>query len=181
MRQCNKKKNQLYLTKLSVIVFIPAPDVLWAHISFVLACTPRQWILLSRCACKISHSANVSGKTLNCKAPWLCDHRQSMTSYQRCHRAVCAALVNLGQHYLRKEILLWKHQPSPLAASSTNTPRAPGGRWGGSGSREGPGRIGEHGTLERAGRQVQARKLKLLPLASSITRNMVAHRTIVAV
>lgn len=38
---------------------------------------------------KSSPSANISGKTLNCKAPWLCDHRQSMTSYQSCHRAVC--------------------------------------------------------------------------------------------
>lgn len=38
---------------------------------------------------KSSHSANISGKTLNCKAPRLCDHRQSMTSYQSCHRAVC--------------------------------------------------------------------------------------------
>lgn len=97
---------------------------------------------------KSSHSANIACKTLNCKAPWLCDHRQSVTSCQTSRWSVHATLVNLGQHYLRKEILLWKHQPSPLAASSTNTPRAPAGRWGGCGSTERPGSIGEHGTLE---------------------------------
>lgn len=70
-----------------------------------------------------------------------------MTSCQSRCWSVRAAAVNPGQHYLRKEILLWKHQPSPLAASSTNTPRAPRGRWGGCGSRVGARRTGVHGTV----------------------------------
>lgn len=111
---------------------------------------------------------------LNCWAPWWCDHRPSMTSCQSRCWSVRAAAVNPGQHYLRKEILLWKHRRSPLAASSTNTPRAPRGRWGGCGSRAGlkeSGNMGQFGS----GRVKHSVLVKHWALWK---KNMVEHHTI---
>lgn len=103
-----------------------------------------------------------------------------MTSCQSRCWSVRAAAVNPGQHYLRKEISLWKHQPSPLAASSTNTPRAPRGRWGGCGSRVGLQGPGEQGTVAGVGGQFGSGADKQTPSAKAVstTRNMVHRHTI---